>query len=204
MPDRESAAASRPPRLRLARHPLVWIAVIALAPIVASYSVFYLFPRAASTNYGTLLPIAPIEGVEGTRVDGPPSRLGGSPFRLDDLRGRWVVVTLVDGSGCDRGCERRLYATRQARTMQGKEQERVVRLVLLADGTSPSAELLAQHPGLVVVRVSHGVAARFPSGAKSLYVVDPLGNLVLSWPDNPDIKGIAKDLARLLKASQIG
>jgi hypothetical protein len=119
------------------------------------------------------------------------------------------VLVALSGGGCDPGCERRLYATRQARTMQGKEQDRIVRVVLLAEGTEPrqtevAPALLAQHPGLVVARVPDNVAAKFPTGTKSLYVVDPLGNLVLSWPDEPDIKGIARDLTRLLKASRIG
>jgi len=34
--------------------------------------------------------------------------------------------------------------------------------------------------------------------------VDPLGNLVLRYPDDPDIKKMAGDLTRLLKASRIG
>src|SRR3954470_2164140 len=104
----DAAGASRPPAL--ACNPLLWIALIALAPIVASYAVYYLFPRAPSANYGTLLPTARIEGVEGTR-------LAGSRFRLDELRGRWVLIALAAGD-CDPSCERRLYATRQARTMQ--------------------------------------------------------------------------------------
>jgi len=186
----------QPARSRLARHPLVWIAAIALAPIIASYTVYYLFPRAPSANYGTLLPTAPIAGIEGTRDDG-------SPFRLDELRGRWVLVALGD-EGCERGCEGLLYATRQARTMQGKEQDRIARVFLRAGEPTPSPALLAQHPGLIVARVATGVAAKFPGGARALYLVDPLGNFVLSYPANPDIKGIAKDLSRLLKASQIG
>jgi hypothetical protein len=185
----------------LARNPLLWIALIALAPIVASYAVYYLFPRAPSANYGTLLPTAPMEGVEGTRLDG-------SRFRLDELRGRWVVIALAAGD-CDPSCERRLYATRQARTMQGKEQDRIVRVVLLVEGKErkrdePSSSLLAQHPGLVVARVPERVAAKFPAGTLSVYAIDPLGNLVLAWPADPDIKGIARDLTRLLKASRIG
>ena len=43
-----------------------------------------------------------------------------------------------------------------------------------------------------------------PDGGRSLYLIDPLGNLVLRYPDDPDIKGIARDLTRLLKASRIG
>jgi len=37
-----------------------------------------------------------------------------------------------------------------------------------------------------------------------IYLVDPLGNLVLQYPQEPDIKGLAKDLKRLLSASSIG
>ena len=88
--------------------------------------------------------------------------------------------------------------------MQGKEQERVVRVWLVAGDAPPPAALLAQHPGLVVVRVPEAVPAQFPGGADPLYLIDPLGNLVLRYPDDPDIKGIAKDLTRLLKASRIG
>ena len=196
MADRAPPVQGRPRRLSLARNPLLWIAVIALAPIIASYAVYYLFPRTPSANYGTLLPTAPIAGIEGTRPDG-------TPFRLGELRGRWVLVALA-GSGCDAGCERRLYATRQARTIQGKEQERIARVLLQAGGGEPSPALLSQHPGLVVARVPAAAAARFPGDATSLYLVDPLGNLVLSWPDDPDIKGIARDLTRVLKASRIG
>jgi hypothetical protein len=187
---------SAPRRRRLARHPFFWIAVIALAPIIASYTVYHLFPRAPSANYGTLLPTAPITGVEGTRGDG-------STFRLDELRGRWVLLALDEGE-CDKGCERRLYATRQARTMQGKDQDRIARVFLLVGAPAPSPALVTQHPGLVVARVANAVAAKFPGGTSSLYLIDPLGNLVLSYPADPDIRGIAKDLARLLKASQIG
>ena len=90
-------------------------------------------------------------------------------------------MLVAQGSGdCDAGCERRLYATRQARTMQGKEQERIVRVFLRTGDAAPSAALLAQHPGLVVARVPDAVAAQVPGGAGSLYLIDPLGNLVLA------------------------
>jgi hypothetical protein len=175
---------------------LLLIAAVTLAPVVASYGIYYLFPRSAAANYGTLLAPAPVPAIEGTRPDG-------APFRLDDLRGRWVL--LATGAGeCDASCERGLYATRQARTMQGKEQDRVVRVWLSAGAAAPAPTLLAQHPGLVAVRVADGVLARLPGGAGPLYLVDPLGNLVLRYPDDPDIKGIARDLTRLLMASRIG
>ena len=116
-------ACSRRRERRAARRTLLLIAAVTLAPVVASYTVYYFFPREPAANYGTLLPTAPIAGIEGTRPDG-------SPFRLDELRGRWVLLA-QGGGNCDAGCERRLYATRQARTMQGKEQDRIVRVLLV-------------------------------------------------------------------------
>ena len=184
------------PRARGGKRTLLLIAAVTVAPVIASYAAYYLFPRSPAVNYGTLLPTAPIEGIEGTRPDG-------SRFRLEDLRGRWVLLALGRGD-CGAPCERRLYATRQARTMQGREQERVVRAWLIAGEAAPPAALLAQHPELVVVRVPEAVPARFPGGADALYLLDPLGNLVLRYPDDPDIKGVARDLTRLLKASRIG
>jgi hypothetical protein len=184
------------PRARGGKRTLLLIAAVTLAPVIASYAAYYLFPRSPAVNYGTLLPTAPIEGIEGTRPDG-------ARFRLEDLRGRWVLLALGRGD-CGAPCERKLYATRQARTMQGREQERVIRVWLVEGDAAPPAALLAQHPGLVVVHVAEAVPGRFPGGADALYLLDPLGNLVLRYPDDPDIKGVAKDLTKLLKASRIG
>jgi hypothetical protein len=56
----------------------------------------------------------------------------------------------------------------------------------------------------VVARVAPAAVDALPSGAERIYVVDPLGNLVLAYPRDPDIKGVAKDVTRQLKASRIG
>jgi len=34
-------------------------------------------------------------------------------------------------------------------------------------------------------------------------VIDPLGNLMLRWPRNPDPKGTKGDIARLMKAASL-
>ena len=178
------------------RRTLFLLAAVMLAPVVASYTAFYLFPRDAKTNYGTLLATVLAPAIAGARSDG-------SPFRLEDLRGRWVLVA-SGGADCQAQCRRQLYAMRQARTMQGKEQDRVVRAWLVVGDATPSAALLAQHPELVVVRVADTLLAKLPGGMDALYLIDPLGNLVLRYPADPDIKGIARDLTRLLAASRIG
>jgi hypothetical protein len=190
------SARTQPTRPGAARRKLLLIAAICVAPVVASYAFYYLAPRRASVNYGTLLPTAPAPALEGTQADG-------APFRLSELAGRWVLLVDVAGR-CDALCARLLYASRQARTMQGKEQDRIVRVLLVGAGADLDPTLVAEHPGLVVAHVAEPARAALPGGADAIYVIDPLGNLVLRYGADPDIKGISKDLTRLLKASSIG
>lgn len=184
------AASSR------ARLTLLALAAIVVAPVALSYAFYYLIPRESRFNYGELLPTEPLATVEGTLADG-------RPFRLAGFKGRWVMLMVTPGP-CDAACERMLYASRQARTMQNADEGRVVRALLVAGETPLSAAIAAEHPGLVVAQVVPSAVAALPRGDRAIYLVDPLGNQVLAWPVDPDIKALSKDLGRLLKASRIG
>jgi hypothetical protein len=175
---------------------ILLIGIIAIAPTLAAYAIYYFFPQKAELNYGTLLTTTSAPGIEGVAVDG-------TPFRLADLRGRWVL--LAGGtSGCDAPCMRTLYATRQARTMQGRNQERIVRVWLAAGDAATPPDGAAREPGFVAARVPAAALAALPGRDHGIWLIDPRGNLVLGYPADPDIKGLANDLARLLKASSIG
>ena len=180
---------------RRTRWTLVLLAAITLAPVIASYVAYYFFARDAQINYGKLI-AAPAPALSATRFDG-------TAFVLSDLRGKWVLL-VVTGKDCNEDCERMLYATRQARTMQGREQDRVVRAMVLTGDQPPGNELIAQHAGLIVARGDARALAALPSPGEAIYLIDPLGNLVLSYPADPDIKRLAKDLERVLRASSIG
>jgi len=177
------------------RRTLLLLAAVAIAPVVASYSAYYFFPREQRTNYGQLL-ATPAPPLPGARADG-------QPFALAQLHGKWVLVVSAPGT-CDALCAQALHATRQARTIQGREMERVLRVWLVTDDVAPDPALLAQHPDLLVARVSREALAGLPGGVDRIYLVDPLGNLVLAFPADPDIKKVAKDLERVLRASRIG
>jgi hypothetical protein len=138
----------------------------------------------ATGNYGELI---------------PPHVLAGP---LAPLKGKWVLVT-ADAAACDAACERRLYVVRQSRRAQGKEQGRIERLWLLLDDGKPRAELLAAIEGTHVVR-DPGLAKTLPGGGSGIYLVDPLGNLMMRFPAEPDPSKMIKDLQRLLKYSRIG
>jgi hypothetical protein len=189
-----------PQRRRGARRTLILLALVCAAPVVAAYVAYYWLHPTSRTNYGALLEPVTVPEIAGQRLDG-------TPFRLSELRGRWVVL-MADAAACAARCERKLYATRQARTIQGREQDRLARVWLLPDGAPPPpVELTAQHPGMIIVRGDSRQWDTWPGSGgatDNVYVIDPLGNLVLRYPAEPDIRKLAKDLERLLRASRIG
>ena len=195
-----SSSTISSPRPPGGRRTLLLLALVALAPIVAAYVAYYGFAPTKRVNYGELLDPRPAPAIAGEYPDG-------KPFALAELRGRWLLL-VVSGPDCGDACRRALYATRVARTIQGRDQDRVVRVWLQpASAPPPPAELLAGNPGLVAARVAPAELTRLPidvgSGA-AILLLDPRGNLVLRYGDDPDTERLAKDLQRLLRASQIG
>ncbi len=166
---------------------LFLVALACVAPVVLATLAYYLdWGTGGSGNYGEL--IAP------RTVEGAP---------LEKLRGKWVLVTF-DAAACDAYCEKKLYFMRQTRRAQGKEQLRLERLWLVTDSGKPRSELLPAIEGTHVAPAGE-LARAFPGAAADhIYLIDPLGNLMLRFPRDPDPKKIIKDLNRLLKYSRIG
>lgn len=182
------------------RYKLVLLFAVFAMPFVFSYAAYHFWkPGGKLSNYGELLPVRTLDGISGRLPDG-------RQFSLDQFKGKWVMVQL-DGGACDANCRTKLYYMRQVRIAQGREQERIERLWLVQDNARPEADLLKQYEGTAAVRVDTDVRAQFPAAARPedyIYLVDPLGNLMLRFPKNPDPRGMIKDLKHLLKASQIG
>lgn len=180
------------------KRPLYILAAVCLAPFVASFA-FYFFwtPSAGQVNYGTLIPPLPLPEMS------LRTPAGGS-FALSELRGKWVLLT-VDPVACGEACATKLYATRQARTMTGKERERLQRLWLVTGDGAPPFELPAAHPDLRIAVADSALLAALPPGAEgAIFLIDPRGMLILRYPADPDIKQLNKDIGRLLYASRVG
>jgi hypothetical protein len=161
---------------------LAFIALVCAAPIVLGTLAYLLgWSPGNPGNYGDLV---------------APRAMSGAPFAV--LRGKWVLVS-ADAGACDAYCERKLYFMRQVRRAQGKDMERIERLWLVSDGGAPRAELLAAIEGTRVVALEDPAFTR-----DHIYLVDPLGNLMLRFPRDPDPSRMIKDLQRLLRYSRIG
>ena len=184
--------------------PLYLLIAVTLAPILASYYAYYVKPPAGRTNYGTLIePQRPVPAIAATALDG-------TPFDLRSLKDKWVFV-MADGGACDAYCEAKLFHMRQQRTMTGKERDEIERVWLITDGQPVPTQLIREYEGTHFVRVDERDARAFlalPDAPNAdlrdhIWVIDPLGNLMLRWPRNPDPKGTKGDVARLLKAAAL-
>jgi cytochrome oxidase Cu insertion factor (SCO1/SenC/PrrC family) len=173
---------------------------IFVLPVIAAYVSYFGWRPSGHTNYGELIPATPLQQTAGAAHDG-------TAFDLAALQGKWVMVH-VGPAACDAGCVQQLYLMRQLRTAQGKEQSRIERLWVLTDDAAVDPQLLGEHEGLHVWRPSGAAfAEQFPAArdrSAHIYMIDPLGNLMLRFPEQAEPKGIMKDLKLLLKASQIG
>lgn len=140
----------------------------------------------------------------------------GESFGLDDIKKKWSIVYIGNGS-CGETCESVIYKTRQVRLAQGKEMDRVRRLFILNGMTlTPDQEsYYAQaHPDLILLdgdpNQLDGFIRQFSLDDKEVgdagrvYIVDPLGNLMMRYEPGFDAEWLLKDVRRLLHVSQIG
>jgi cytochrome oxidase Cu insertion factor (SCO1/SenC/PrrC family) len=172
------------------RRQLLAMFAIALLTLGGAYVLFYLARDAGvwgTTNQGAFVQ--------------PPLRVAelGLVSESGDLLapdGSWWLWTVAP-NGCSVTCETAVHQLRQLHVLLNKDAQRVRRALITGSGAEPSA-VLSRFPKL----------AHFfdPGGAleEGVYIVDPIGNLVLFYRLSQAGKPVLDDLKRLLKLSQIG
>lgn len=186
------------------RGKLFLVLAVCASPLIASYFTYYVIKPSSRTNYGTLLDPRnyPIPALASTALDGSKSS-------LQDYKGKWLMVQVNDAD-CQIACQKRLNDMRQLRLAQGKEMDRIERVWLITDDRPLETMLLREYDGMRHLRVSPQVLQAWlpveqgTLASDHIYLIDPLGNLMMRYPKDADPNKIKKDLAKLLKASAIG
>jgi hypothetical protein len=198
-----------PEVVRKRRVQLVLLALVFFGPLgIAAYMYYSGTGQPAKrVNHGDLIsPARPLPAVSLPTPSGEPT----SP---DFLRGKWSLVYVGDGK-CDATCRQALDDIRATRLALDHEAPRVQRVFLFETSCCEQSLLDGPQKGLVAAWLNETEGAKlrdaFPPGdvplaqRQRIYVVDPHGNLMMSYPTPLDKRGAVKDLDKLLRLSHIG
>ena len=204
LPTPSDVAQADERRTRSGRIKMLALALICMAPVIASYiTYYYIRPQGSTRNHADLIQPA---------RDLPLAQaldLQGRPVPLSSLKGQWLILA-VAGGACDEACQKNLYFQRQLREMQGKDKDRIDRVWLVSDEAPVPAALLPALAQATVLRVAPDVLQAWLAPAVGqqlqdhLYLVDPMGNWMMRMPPHMDVEKASKvkrDLERLLRAS---
>ena len=147
------------------------------------------------------------------RSSAPSAARGYARSNPQLFKNKWTLLYIGAG-GCSAICRTELYNTRQVRIALNRDMERVQR-VFIATGECCDWPLLdAEHPDLVILRETPEAAPLFavlpsfdgvsPAVADRVYIIDPLGNLMMAYTPAAKPKGMLTDLKRLLGLSHVG
>lgn len=190
----------------------LWLLVaLFFTPLALSFVLYYGgdgWRPEGSTNYGDLL--EPARALPDAALITP----AGTSTAADFLRGNWSFVFVGDGA-CDTRCRQALTDMRQVRLALNEDSRRVQRVFLYSGSCCDSGYLGAEHPGLIPASIDNAAGQELlrtlpvyddvPAlEAGRIYLVDPLGNVVLSYAADAGAKGLLEDTEKLLKLSHIG
>jgi len=200
MSDAQRAAVARGRRM------LLGLAALFFIPLGLSFWLYYSggWRPSGTTNKGELItPARPLPEVPFTLPDGTTSA------RAALLREKWSLVYIGSG-GCAEDCRQALWTMRQTRQLLAADMDRVQRVFIVRSDCCNMEFLATEHPGLEVVKADDPSTgdffALFPATepTHSIYVVDPLGNLMMRFDARENPKGLLSDMKKLLKLSHIG
>jgi hypothetical protein len=178
---------------RQSRRMMLLLIALFVLPLAASFALYYGigWRPSGSSNHGELL--QPIRQL---------------PSFTDSLHGKWALAYVGNGA-CDDDCKQALVFARQTRLSLAQDTTRVNWVLLATEFCCDRGYLDTQHRGMVILDVS-GKRAELLSvlPAKdlnhSLFVIDPLGNIVLRYDVRQNPRGLLDDMKKLLKLSHIG
>ncbi len=185
---------------------LIALMALFLSPVIAAW----LWTPDTFRNRGELIdPPRPLVNVQMISADG-------TNVDLATLFGRWTYVFFVE-AGCDESCKQLADAIERVRLTQGKNEKRVrlMMITLNPDSLSSLEEIRLNIPKTIVLGVSASQKDQLLRqfmlrGGESMpqsdnvFLVDPMGNLMMNYPAKTDPTDLRKDISRLLRASRIG
>ena len=184
----------------------LWLLMLTFAiPIIAAYLYFFLVENPTTKNNGELIvPVIDIEKLSLTDKSG-------TKLSRKELTATWRMMYFVNND-CDKVCVQELYHMRQINVALGKNADRFKYMIVhLGTMSSTFTELVRkEHPNALHAYANiHNVKSIFAKNSPELFsdaifIMDPIGNIMMKFSPEISPNLILKDLNLLLKVSRIG
>lgn len=192
------------------RRAQIWIlTAVFFAPLLIAFFLYYGLDGwrpTGNTNHGELIdPARPLPQPE---LQSP----AGDVVAADFMHGKWNLVYIGDGQ-CDTRCREALTLMRQTRLALGDDLTRVQRVFFVTENCCDRTYLDAEHGGLIAARLDDEAGSDLieefltddpVEQSGRIFIVDPLGNLMMSYAPGASPRGLLEDLKKLLTLSHIG
>ena len=182
---------------------LLILAVVFLLPFTTAALLHLLDLKPEGKSYGDL--IQPPKNLQFPLL----KNVQGKSFKSQQWLKKWSVV-MVDSTNCAAPCQAKVQLLKQVHTSLNKEIKRVQRVLLVPNDIQGETinDLQKKYPDLIILAGADAetvkLATEFKVTGGQVYLVDPLGNLMMSYSEKMDPKGLRSDLSRLLKNSWAG
>ncbi len=187
---------------------IIALMVVFLAPPILSWLIYSFGDVAGGKkNHGTLIQ--------------PPRNLPDitlhDEFNSNEksLYGKWSIVFVQEGI-CEKVCVDSVYKMRQVRLATNKYAHRLQR-ILIVDSNTPELFnniLVKDYEGQLLIfrdQLQEGLMENFivqkntnERGNGQFFIIDPLGNIMMTYEASADPIGMIEDLTHLIKISRIG
>ena len=187
---------------------LIALVVFFAAPLFLVFAMYRFDWHPKGKSYGELIePVLPIKLTEVFQEVKTTDTTVLSKVLWHD---KWSAVILADQ--CEAICQKRLYDARQIHASLEKDMGRLQRILIT--NQQDVADIQKQYPDLIILNQPSADVAELAKQfdikdvsayiSQRVYMVDPLGNLMLSYSSEVKPVEIRKDWVRLLKYSWAG
>ncbi len=181
---------------------LLLLAVVFILPFTIASTLHLLNVRPGGKSFGQLVsPVVELTIPAFTDING-------KPFADTQWNKIWSIV-MIDSTSCNLACEENVDKLNRVHRSLYKEEDRVQRILILKndfDATRIKA-LQTKFPALIILPANDLAQKEFVTKfdevapEASIYLVDPMHNLMMFYSGKAEPKGLRKDMIKLLKNS---
>jgi len=181
---------------------LLMLAVVFFLPFTLAFTLHLLDVRPGGKSFGQLVTPPIVLNIPTF------SAKEGKDFSAEQWTKIWNIV-MINQTNCDEACEKNVDKLDRVQRSLHKDKDRVQLILILKNNVdiARAQQLENQFPNLILLTAQDDAQQAFidqfanvaPEG--SVYLVDPLKNLMMHYPSDVEPKALRSDVRKLLKNS---